>query len=75
VTDYDDPDGPGFKFHGHTGVKFADCIERALAVYADTPAWQVLMKRAMEKDFSVVHMAREYRALYEAILSGNAAVD
>ncbi|MBN2685997.1 MAG: glycogen synthase GlgA [Pontiellaceae bacterium] len=75
VIDYDEPDGTGFKFHGHTSDKFADCIERALTVYADAPAWQTLMKRAMEQDFSVVHMARQYIDLYEAILSGNAAVD
>ena len=75
VIDYDKPGGTGFKFYGHTGDEFADCIDRALAVYAEAPAWQTLMKRAMEQDFSVVHMARQYIELYEAILSGNAAVD
>ena len=35
VVDYAGKGGTGFKFHGHSSEQFAECIERALAVYAD----------------------------------------
>ena len=52
-----------------------ECLERALTMYSDRRKWTVLLKRVMKKDFSVVHMAREYIALYKSILSGNETVD
>jgi glycogen synthase len=36
--------------------------------------WKALMKRVMKQDFSVVHMAREYIALYHSILTGDETV-
>ena len=74
VVDYEEKGGTGFKFYGHTPDALADCLERALKVYADEQAWTLLSKHAMQQDFSVVHMAREYISLYEAILEGNATV-
>ncbi len=74
VTDFNEPNGTGFKFHEHTPEAFMQCIDRALAVYGDKRRWTALMKRAMRQDFSVVHMAKEYMALYEAILAGSATV-
>lgn len=75
VIDYANEGGTGFKYYGHTTDDFMDCLKRAMAVYADGRKWNALRKRAMKQDFSVVHMAREYLNLYEAILSGNATVD
>ena len=75
VVDYSEKGGTGFKFHGHTPDSFLECLQRALDAYADRRKWTALMKRVMKKDFSVVHMAREYIALYKAILSGNETVD
>ena len=75
VVDYSEKGGTGFKFHGHTPDIFMECLHRALAVYANRRKWTSLMKRVMKKDFSVVHMAREYIALYKSILSGNETVD
>ncbi len=68
VVDYSEKDGTGFKFHDYTVGGFMDCLRRALTVFADDNGWKALMKRAMAKDFSVVHMARNYIALYEKIL-------
>ncbi len=75
VIDYAEKEGTGFKFHGFASENFVECIQRSLAVYADQGKWKTLMKRVMKQDFSVVHMAKEYMALYESILSGNATVD
>jgi starch synthase len=75
VVDYAETGGTGFKFYGHRSEEFVDCLNRALSVYADSKAWKRLIKCAMKKDFSVVHMARQYIKLYDAILSGNATVD
>ncbi len=75
VVDYAQKDGTGFKFYGHSSDTFFCCIERALKAYANAARWNPLMKRAMKQDFSVVHMARDYIALYEKILSGNETVD
>lgn len=74
VEDFSEGKGTGFKFHGHTPGAFVGSVKRALNVYADDRQWKLLMKRGMRQDFSVVHMAREYYALYEAILSGDATV-
>lgn len=75
VIDYAHKGGTGFKFYGYTPETFTDGLKRALKVYADGRKWKTLMRRAMKQDFSVVHMAKEYIALYEAILSGDATVD
>ena len=75
VIDYDEPNGTGFKFYGHTAADFMQCLHRALEVFRHRKQWQALMKRAMAQDFSVVHMAKDYTALYEKIVSGNETVD
>jgi len=75
VIDYADKKGTGFKFHEYSPDGFVACLERALTVFSDPRKWTTLMKRVMKQDFSVVHMAREYIALYESILSGNEKVD
>ncbi|VGO12738.1 Glycogen synthase 1 [Pontiella desulfatans] len=68
VVDYSQKGGTGFKFHGYRVEAYVECLERALRVYHDPGRWKTLMKRAMKQDFSVVHMAKDYIALYEKIL-------
>jgi starch synthase len=75
VMDYTGRGGTGFKFYGHTSSDFSRCLRRALDVYQDDKQWEALVKRGMKQDFSVVHMARDYIALYRKILSGNETVD
>ena len=75
VIDHAEPGGTGFKYHGHSPDVFVKCLRRALDAYADRKQWTALMKRAMKEDFSVVHMAKQYIELYEAILAGHATVD
>jgi starch synthase len=75
VVDYKEKDGTGFKFHGHTDADFLQCLLRALEVYRDRRKWNPLIKRAMQQDFSVVHMARDYIALYQDILADEDELD
>lgn len=69
VVDYAEKGATGFKFRDHTVEAFCGCIQRALEVFGNKPKWATLMKRAMQQDFSVVHMARDYIALYEKIIA------
>lgn len=68
VVDYSQKGGTGFKFYGYDPDTFFQCVQRALKVFPNGNRWKPLMKRAMKQDFSVVHMARDYIALYEKIL-------
>ena len=68
VTDASEPDGTGFKFYEYNADLFFSAIQRALDLYTTPRRWNHLMKRAMQQDFSVRHMARDYLALYQKIL-------
>lgn len=74
VIDFSEKTGTGFKFYGHTASSFFKCLERAFDAYADARRWKALMKRAMKQDFSMIHMARDYIALYEKIITGNETI-
>jgi len=67
VVDYAKRGSTGFKFHDYTASAFFQCLDRALKVYPNGARWKPLMKRAMQQDLSVVHMAKDYIALYETI--------
>ncbi|MEE9368780.1 MAG: glycogen synthase GlgA [Pontiella sp.] len=75
VVDYAEAGSTGFKFYDYTVDSFFQCLERALKTYRNTARWKPLMKRAMKQDFSVVHMAKDYIALYEEIISDAETVD
>lgn len=74
IIDYAEKGGTGFKFNEYTASAFYQGLVRALDVYASSARWKPLMKRAMKQDFSVVHMAKNYIALYES-LDSNEALD
>ncbi len=67
IIDYTaSPDtGTGFKFHDYTSEAMLGTIKRAVDLYADVKAWQVLMTRCMNADFSWEKSAREYAELYK----------
>jgi len=69
VIDYAKKGSTGFKFHGYTADMFFQCLERALETFQNGARWKPLMKRAMKQDFSVVHMTKDYIALYEKIIA------
>lgn len=54
----------GFVFHEYRHDRFLGCLERALATYADSKAWQKIMRQGMSQDMSWTHAAGEYVNLY-----------
>jgi starch synthase len=68
VQDYDpaNKQGTGFKFDEYTGEQLLEAVRRALALYRETGAWQVLQTNGMLKDFSWKTSAASYVTLYEA---------
>jgi starch synthase len=66
IIDYTkSPDtGTGFKFHAYAKEAMLDAIKRAVTIYQNQGAWQVLVKRCMTEDFSWDKSAKEYRELY-----------
>ena len=59
----------GFKFHDYSGYALLDSIRRAIHAYDDPPAWESMMVRAMNKDFSWAPSAVEYSQLYRSLLT------
>jgi starch synthase len=56
--------GNGFKFAPYEAEALLMTVQQALAVYHDRAAWERLMRRGMEKDFSWTKSAQEYVTLY-----------
>jgi starch synthase len=61
---------------GVTGFQFEEAVphalwlavERALALYADKPAWKKMMLAGMSRDFSWEKSAKAYAAMYAGML-------
>ena len=62
--------GTGFKFSSYEPEAFVAAVQRALAVFGDTPAWQTLMRNGMERDYSWPRSAAEYIEVYEQVARG-----
>lgn len=63
----------GFVFDYPTVFDLNQAIRRALALYADRPAWRRLMRTGMDQDFSWTASARQYAALYRSLLQARSA--
>ncbi len=61
-------EGTGFTFANYNAHEMKDALLRGMAVFADKPAWERLVRTCMLQDFSWEHAAREYMALYQEIL-------
>ncbi|MCL2299376.1 MAG: glycogen synthase [Firmicutes bacterium] len=62
-------DGNGFTFADYDAGELLRAIRRALQGYADEAGWRVLVKRAMECDFSWGKSAGAYIKLYKSLLA------
>ncbi|MBQ8751977.1 MAG: starch synthase, partial [Clostridia bacterium] len=60
----------GFTFKTYNADDMFYAIRRALDAYADKELWPVLVKRAMECDFSWGRSANEYIRLYRSLIKG-----
>jgi starch synthase len=63
----DNQRGNGFKFKDYSPAGLREAIRRALRVYRDRPAWERLMVRGMNADFSWDRSARIYLQVYEGL--------
>jgi starch synthase len=61
--------GNGFKFDDYEAAAFLATLQQALAAYRDRAAWERLMRRGMQADFSWAKSAHEYVALYTKALA------
>ena len=66
VIDYNpkEKSGTGFSFKEFSPLSFLTAVVRALEVYKDKEAWEKIIRRAMQQDFSWNRTAKEYLNLY-----------
>jgi starch synthase len=61
--------GNGFTFIPYEADAMLAALQQALLVYRDRAAWEQLMRRAMQGDFSWTRAAQEYVTLYSKALA------
>jgi starch synthase len=61
--------GNGFKFEPYDAEALLATLQRALTLYRDHAAWERLMRRGMQADFSWAKSAQAYADLYATALS------
>ncbi|MBQ9414814.1 MAG: glycogen synthase GlgA [Clostridia bacterium] len=71
IQDCGDGEGFGFTFQTYNADDMYGAIDRALGAYRNPKDWPILVKRAMEVDFSWGRSANEYIRLYRTLLKGN----
>jgi starch synthase len=57
----------GFAFEQADGRAMLDCIDRALAAFAQPVLWRKIVRHAMTRDFSWQASARRYLAIYREL--------
>jgi starch synthase len=67
IDDVSEGEGNGFKISEASGRALGDVVRRALECYRDRTAWQLLMRQAMNQDFSWELPARRYESVYRDV--------
>ncbi len=70
VHDCGDGEGFGFTFANYNADDMYYALSRSLGAYANKNDWPILVRRAMEADFSWGKSANEYIRLYRSLLRG-----
>lgn len=60
-------EGTGFTFKCYDAYDMLDAIKRAMAVYDNKNEWQLIMKNAMERDYSWKEQSKKYIELYNKL--------
>jgi starch synthase len=60
----------GFSFAPVTAEALMDTLDRAMALFADRPAWRTMQRRAMTREVGWRGPARAYARLYESLVEG-----
>ena len=66
-----DKSATGFMFETATAEALAATLEWATAQYANRASWRQMMRQAMTQDFSWTQAARQYAALYRALVAAS----
>ena len=67
VTDCGDGSGNGFTFKSYNAHDMLNAVRRAIALYDDKEQWDILIRRALDCDFSWGRSANEYIKLYRML--------
>lgn len=59
----------GFQFDAESGDALLNAIKRAVAVYADRPAWTTMQRQGMKSDVSWDRSAAKYAELYRSLIA------
>jgi starch synthase len=65
----------GFAFREASAAAMLDCLDRALAFYAQKVPWRKMQRRAMSREFGWNESARRYLALYRKLAPRPAMVE
>jgi starch synthase len=57
----------GFTFQDANGSALLDCVDRALAAYAQPLVWRRIQEQAMTRDLSWIASAQQYLSLYRVL--------
>lgn len=68
ITDSGYGEGNGFTFKNYNAHDMMHAMKRAAEGFKDKDGWSILMKRAMESDFSWNRSANEYIKVYKELL-------
>ncbi|OQA56583.1 MAG: Glycogen synthase [Candidatus Omnitrophica bacterium ADurb.Bin277] len=60
-------EGNGFLFEDYSSKALVDSLEKAIAVFRRKKQWQILVRNAMESDYSWSASAKKYSKLYESV--------
>jgi starch synthase len=60
----------GFKFAEYSSTALLAAVRQALETFSNREAWQSMMRRGMQRDFSWKASAGRYSALYRRLLGG-----
>jgi starch synthase len=69
IADTVDDDVTGFLFDEYTSSAMDWAISRALARFADRPAWEPRMRTAMGRDFGWERAAERYAEVYRRAIA------
>ncbi len=67
VTDCGDGSGNGFTFKSYNAHDMLNAVRRAVSLYDDKEQWDILVRRALDCDFSWGRSANEYIKLYRML--------
>lgn len=67
IVPHPSPGSTGFIFNEPTPESFLPAVQKAVDLYDDTPAWQALVSRAMNSNFTWDASADQYMAMYREL--------